>query len=597
MLRKERDVFFQIYRRFRRKKNILGESAKKDMAESLKNFQEALLAKDLVLAKKYREQASSLLTKYLPKTMLEKGIDVCVALLFALVLATVVRQTWFELYEIPTGSMRPTLEEKDRVLVSKTAFGINTPLKVEHFYFDPTLVARNAIVTFTSENLDLADTDTRYFYLFPGKKQFVKRLIGKPGDLLYFYGGKIYGLDASGEDISEVLEPQALAKIDHIPFIRFEGQVTFLGAPVGGIYQAAVVHQMGEAVAILDAAKGGGLLPTLYNSQLPKEYSSLWGMENFSMVRLLTRHEAMLEGEALCEDAPLYLKLVHHPRLNHIRLVESFEGKMRPGFLYETSFIPIQKEEMKKLFSNLYTARFSIAQGIITQYGADKLQGLMSVKFTDIPDGTYEFYYGKAYKVGWGGILELLEESHPIYAQTEERLMVWFNLGMGFHPSYLPSSRSGLIPHRYAYFRNGDFYVMGQPLWNQGERILERFIQKEIEKSVKEDYLPLIDLGPPTKEKIAQYGLKIPEGQYLVLGDNHAMSGDSRIFGPIPQENLRGALSWIFWPYGSRFGAPYQPNTPFVTLPHVVIFGLVGGICVTWFLIHRYRTRLPIKEF
>ena len=102
-----------------------------------------------------------------------------------------------------SGSMRPTLKEKDMLLVSKTDFGINIPLQAKHLYFDQDLLKRGSIVIFTSKNLDISDQNMLYFYLFPGKKQLVKRLIGKPGDILYFYGGRIYGIDKHGNEIKE----------------------------------------------------------------------------------------------------------------------------------------------------------------------------------------------------------------------------------------------------------------------------------------------------------------------------------------------------------------------------------------------------------
>ena len=151
---------------------------------------------------------------------------------------------WFELYEIPTGSMRPTLEEKDRLVVSKTAFGINIPLKRGHFYFDPNLIHRNQTVIFTGAGMDIHDVNTVYFYLFPGKKQFVKRLIGKPGDLLYFYGGQIYGIDKNGNDISNELNPPSLARIDHVPYIYFNGRMEVPAKPTGGIYSPITIRQM-----------------------------------------------------------------------------------------------------------------------------------------------------------------------------------------------------------------------------------------------------------------------------------------------------------------------------------------------------------------
>ena len=68
------------------------------------------------------------------------------------------------------------------------------------------------LLVFTGENMDIRDVDTMYFYIFPGKKQYVKRLMGKPGDLLYFYGGEIYGIDGDGKDITSELQIEQLDK-------------------------------------------------------------------------------------------------------------------------------------------------------------------------------------------------------------------------------------------------------------------------------------------------------------------------------------------------------------------------------------------------
>lgn len=82
--------------------------------------------------------------------------------------------------------------------------------------------------------MDIHDVNTIYFYLFPGKKQFVKRLIGKPGDILYFYGGQIYGIDKDGNDISKELNPEFLSKIDHVPYIHLNGKMEIPAKPTGG---------------------------------------------------------------------------------------------------------------------------------------------------------------------------------------------------------------------------------------------------------------------------------------------------------------------------------------------------------------------------
>ena len=41
---------------------------------------------------------------------------------------------------------------------------------------------------------------------------------------------------------------------------------------------------------------------------------------------------------------------------------------------------------------------------------------------------------------------------------------------------------------------------------------------------------------------------------YVVLGDNPDASEDSRTFGPVPRERIRGRIAWRYWPL-SRAGA------------------------------------------
>ena len=200
-LKKSLHIFRHILKLYRRKQKELSESQRKEVVQTLSNLQEQILEKDRVQASEIAHKAEQLTTLHLKKSPLERVRDFIVGLGLALLVAVLIRTMWFELYEIPSGSMRPTLAEGDRLVVSKTTYGINIPLKRGHFLFDPNLVLRNGTVVFTGAGMDIHDVDTLYFYLFPGKKQFVKRLIGKPGDILYFYGGKIYGIDKNGNEI------------------------------------------------------------------------------------------------------------------------------------------------------------------------------------------------------------------------------------------------------------------------------------------------------------------------------------------------------------------------------------------------------------
>ena len=222
-LRKARKILLTTYHRYLKVKDKLSPSVQEQVKTKLVELQNAVLAKDDKECHRLLNPIHHLYNDHLKKTNFQQIRDFIIGIGVALCFAILIRQMWFELYEIPTGSMRPTFKEQDRLSVSKTDFGINYPLTPGHFYFNPDLLKRNDIIIFTTEDMDFADQDTVYFYIFPGKKLLVKRLLGKPGDTLYSYGGLFYGIDAQGNDITPELQLPSLSKIDHIPFITFEG--------------------------------------------------------------------------------------------------------------------------------------------------------------------------------------------------------------------------------------------------------------------------------------------------------------------------------------------------------------------------------------
>lgn len=609
--RKYHRLLAETRRRYRKKQVNLSQEQKKRFEERWNELYSSLKDGD---RKKWKEKAADLelcVRTALPKTSLEKSVHTVSGIAIALFLAILIRLVWFELYEIPTGSMRPTLKEQDRLIVSKTTFGINVPLRTDHFYFSEALVQRSGIFVFTGENMDIRDVDTLYFYVFPGKKMYIKRLMGKPGDTLYFYGGLLYGVDASGNDISHQLQPGQLEKIDHVPFLYFEGKTITAPYPVNGVYSPVIIKHFNEPVAKLQVADfgkpTGKLVKNSITQMLPPRYGDLWGMKNFGMARLLTKQQVQDSGREILGKGNLYLEIRHDPDLHNLQILRDEQGRFRPVMQPEVSFIPLQEHHLRTLFSNLYTVRFVVRNGKAFSYGRpiNTLQKSNLPALEDVPDGTYEFYYGKAYKIVFGGIATELDPSHPLYRFSEERIALFYNLGTEFDTRLSPENRSGpYYPRRYVYFRNGTFYALGAPLLSKDDPTLQEFLTRENEKRASapanRPYLPFIDHGPPLLSDgspdidfIRHYGFTIPARSYLGLGDNHAVSSDSRDFGFIPEDNIRGAPDYIFWPPGKDFGRPNQPPYPFFNLPRTVVWIFAAVSIGIGVYIRKKRNELP----
>jgi len=99
------------------------------------------------------------------------------SILIALILALFIRTFIVQAYKIPSGSMVPTLLIGDYLLVNKLAYGIKNPLKNDFLYFRR-LPKRQEIVVFT--------------YPLNKKLDFIKRVIGLPGDTIQIINKKVY---------------------------------------------------------------------------------------------------------------------------------------------------------------------------------------------------------------------------------------------------------------------------------------------------------------------------------------------------------------------------------------------------------------------
>lgn len=97
-------------------------------------------------------------------------------IIVALILALIIRAFFFQVFWIPSGSMEPTLDIGDRIVVNKMSYYFREPKRME-------VVVFRGVTTFGKEKRDL-----------------IKRLIGLPGETLEVKEGVVY---VNGKELKE----------------------------------------------------------------------------------------------------------------------------------------------------------------------------------------------------------------------------------------------------------------------------------------------------------------------------------------------------------------------------------------------------------
>ena len=70
-------------------------------------------------------------------------------------------------------------------------------------------------------------------------------------------------------------------------------------------------------------------------------------------------------------------------------------------------------------------------------------------------------------------------------------------------------------------------------------------------RQLPESYLPTPDpLGRPIPNASAQHPYRVPAGDFYVLGDNRAVSCDSRYWGPVQGDTIVGKVVLLLWRHG-----------------------------------------------
>ena len=104
-------------------------------------------------------------------------------LIVALIIAVLIRSLLFQPFYIPSSSMEPTLLVGDRIFVSKYAYGYSK----HSFPFSPNITNKR-FFSKSPERGDLVVFKTPA----DNRTDYIKRLIGMPGDTIQFAGGELF---------------------------------------------------------------------------------------------------------------------------------------------------------------------------------------------------------------------------------------------------------------------------------------------------------------------------------------------------------------------------------------------------------------------
>jgi signal peptidase I len=130
-----------------------------------------------------------------PPSIINRGklLRYLFTIIIAFAIALFVRSFFLEAYKIPTGSMENTLLPGDFILVNKAAYSISTPSTIPIINLR---IARTRLISLHKPNRN----DVIVFE-FPGnadelnpmtEDNYVKRVIGEPGDLLQIIDKEVY---------------------------------------------------------------------------------------------------------------------------------------------------------------------------------------------------------------------------------------------------------------------------------------------------------------------------------------------------------------------------------------------------------------------
>lgn len=137
-------------------------------------------------------------------TAAEELVDLVKTVVIAVAIALVLRIVVFQPFNIPSGSMKPTLEVGDFLVVSKPTFGYSRASLIYPFTRMP---VEGRIFAGAPERGDVVVFKNRR----DGNKDYIKRVVGLPGDTVQMSNGRLI---INGAPVEKVYEGTTEATCD-----------------------------------------------------------------------------------------------------------------------------------------------------------------------------------------------------------------------------------------------------------------------------------------------------------------------------------------------------------------------------------------------